>query len=123
MSNTNTPHFHQCPRPSCKHIWQHTKPRDGFNSSAHFDHSHTCPKCRLGRETEKCDANGTPTRCTQTEACSIVDQMIAYEQGDLNAGETVELFQRLIDTGTINHLQGSYGRTAQRLYALGLVHS
>ena len=43
---------------------------------------------------------------------SLVDKIIAYEQGDLSFNETIEFFQELINTGQAWQLQGSYGRTA-----------
>ncbi len=51
----------------------------------------------------------------------IVDRIMAFEQGDLDEGETVALFQELVDTGLVWKLQGSYGRTAQTLINAGLV--
>ena len=42
----------------------------------------------------------------------VVDQIIAYENGELDHEGTVALFQQLVDDGTINHLQGHYGRVA-----------
>lgn len=44
-----------------------------------------------------------------------VDDIIAYEQGDLAYEDTIDLFQELIDTGLAWRLQGNYGRVAQRL--------
>lgn len=44
-----------------------------------------------------------------------LDQLIAYEEGDLDIDETIEMFQSLIDTGLAWALQGNYGRVAQRL--------
>lgn len=46
-------------------------------------------------------------------------KIIAFEQGELDLDETVELFQELIDTGLAWSLQGSYGRTASRLIEAG----
>jgi len=45
----------------------------------------------------------------------MIDQIIAYENGELTDQEVVELFRELIETGTIWHLQGSYQRAAQYL--------
>lgn len=45
----------------------------------------------------------------------------AFESGELDEDGVIELFQHLIDTGTVWHLQGSYGRTAQALITAGLV--
>jgi len=64
-----------------------------------------------------------------TESPVLVEQapydvtggIIAYESGELDHEQTVELFQHLIDTRMINHLQGSYGRTAQALLDAGEV--
>ncbi len=46
-------------------------------------------------------------------------KIIAFEQGELDFDETVELFQELIDNGMAWSLQGSYGRTASRLIEAG----
>jgi len=48
-----------------------------------------------------------------------IDQIIAYEAGELDSDQTVELFQTLIDTGAIYSLQGSYQRFADRLVREG----
>lgn len=55
---------------------------------------------------------------TPTPAPSI-DKIIAYEQGELDDEQTIELFQELIDSGLCWQLQGSYGRMAQRLIDAG----
>lgn len=50
-----------------------------------------------------------------------IGNIIAYEQGELSDDEAIVLFQNLVDTGMAWKLQGSYGRTAQRLIDAGLV--
>ena len=52
-----------------------------------------------------------------------VDDIIAYENGELDEEATVALFQRLVDSGLAWRLQGSYGRTAAALIDAGLVHA
>ncbi len=47
--------------------------------------------------------------------------IIAYEQGELGAEETIELFQRLVNTGLAWKLQGSYGRAAKALIDQGII--
>ena len=47
--------------------------------------------------------------------------MIAYEQGELNQEDTIQLFQELCDTGMIIDLQGHYGRFAFQLMEAGLI--
>lgn len=49
-----------------------------------------------------------------------VNQIIAFEEGDLGEEETVKLFQDLINSGVVWHLQGSYGRAAKALIEQGL---
>ena len=48
-----------------------------------------------------------------------VMDFIAYENGDMDEYEVIDFFQRLVDTGMINHLQGHYRRTAQSLIDSG----
>ncbi len=52
-----------------------------------------------------------------------VSGIIDYENGDLDYDETFALFQRLIDTGVINSLQGAYQRTAHALIQSGDCHA
>lgn len=51
------------------------------------------------------------------------DQILAYEQGELEYPDTLYMFQELIDNGLAWRLQGHYGRTAQRLIEDGYCHS
>jgi len=50
-----------------------------------------------------------------------LDQIIAYEQGDLDEEDTIALFQELLNSGLVWQLQGHYGRTAQALLNAGLI--
>jgi len=54
-------------------------------------------------------------------AYDIVTQLIEYESGELSDVATVELFQELVDTGVLRHLQGSYQRTARQLFEEGFL--
>lgn len=51
-----------------------------------------------------------------------IDQIIAYESGELDEKGTLELFQNLVDSGLAWKLQGHYGRTAQALLDAGLIN-
>lgn len=48
---------------------------------------------------------------------------IAWEEGELNHEQTVEGFQKLIDTGFAWKLQGMYGRMARDLINDGFCRS
>lgn len=50
----------------------------------------------------------------------LLDDMIAYEQGELSDEQSIDLFQKLIDNGLVWQLQGSYGRTAHALISAGI---
>ena len=51
---------------------------------------------------------------------SIAAAIMEYEAGELDADQTIGLFQILIDSGVIRSLQGSYQRQALELVASGL---
>ncbi len=53
----------------------------------------------------------------------LVDQLIAYEEGQLTEDEEIALFQHLIDTGTCWQLDGHYHRVAATLIEAGLIRS
>jgi hypothetical protein len=48
-----------------------------------------------------------------------IDKIIAYEHGQLDDYEVIELFQDGIDNGWVWSLQGSYGRMATMLIEAG----
>ena len=50
-----------------------------------------------------------------------IDELMAWENGELSGEDTIELFQKLVDSGLAWRLQGVYGRTAQMLIDKGLV--
>lgn len=52
---------------------------------------------------------------------NIVGRLIAFEQGALGEDQVIELFQDLVDSGTVWELQGTYGRTALALINAGYV--
>ena len=51
----------------------------------------------------------------------ITGKIIAFEDGELDEEDTIELFQELVDSGLAWQLQGSYGRAAAALIDAGLV--
>jgi hypothetical protein len=51
----------------------------------------------------------------------IVDNIIAYESGQLSQEGILELFAELIKSGKVWVLQGSYGRQAQTLIEGGYI--
>ena len=51
----------------------------------------------------------------------MVQDIMSYEAGEMTEEEMVAFFQRLLSTGMIHHLQGSYQRTALLLIEQGLI--
>ena len=50
----------------------------------------------------------------------LTGDILAYETGQLDDEEIIELFQNLINNGLAWQLQGSYGRTAVSLLKAGV---
>tara|TARA_R100001509_G_C4861965_1_gene213683 strand:+ start:657 stop:839 length:183 start_codon:yes stop_codon:yes gene_type:complete len=50
-----------------------------------------------------------------------VQDIMAFESGEMTEEEVLEFFQDLVDTGMAWTLQGSYGRLAARLIESGLI--
>ena len=51
----------------------------------------------------------------------LINKIIAWESGELEGKETLELFAELIENGQAWSLQGCYGRTAKSLIEKGLI--
>ena len=51
----------------------------------------------------------------------LTERIVAYEQGELDEQQTIQLFQELVDSGMVMHLQGHYGRFAAQLLQAGLI--
>ena len=51
----------------------------------------------------------------------MINEIIAYESGELNDTKTLERFSELVKNGQAWTLQGHYGRTAHALIEAGLV--
>jgi hypothetical protein len=54
------------------------------------------------------------------EAMVSVDDIMAWENGEMDAKAEKTFFQKLIDTGMAYQLQGMYGRRAQELIKAGV---
>lgn len=51
----------------------------------------------------------------------LAGKIIAFESGEMDEDEVVELFQELLDMGMVWKLQGFYGRTATQLIDAGMI--
>lgn len=52
---------------------------------------------------------------------NLTERIAAYECGELNQEQVVQLFQELVDSRIILELQGHYGRLAFQLWEAGLI--
>lgn len=52
-----------------------------------------------------------------------IDQLIAFENGELADDQVIDLIQDGIDKGWVWKLQGFYGRTARALIDTGYCHA
>ena len=50
-----------------------------------------------------------------------IDDIMRYEDGQMDEQETIEMFQKLVNSGLAFQLQGSYGRTAVALIEAGYI--
>lgn len=55
----------------------------------------------------------------KTKTYDVTGSIIAYESGELDWTEVLELFQNLVTTGLAWQLQGAYGRTAAAMIQSG----
>ena len=55
------------------------------------------------------------------EPVNLARDTAAYEAGELDEDQVLDLFQALVGTGLAWQLQGSYGRTAQAMIDAGLI--
>lgn len=53
----------------------------------------------------------------------MINDIIRYENGELDRNETLELFSELIHTGQAWELQGHYGRTAAALIENNIINN
>ena len=54
---------------------------------------------------------------------NLTERITAYEKGELNQEQTIQLFQELVDSGIVWDLQGHYGRLAYQLMEAGLINT
>jgi hypothetical protein len=50
-----------------------------------------------------------------------LEGIMDYENGEMDEDEVIDFFQGLVNTGIINHLQGSYQRIAMELLSQGMI--
>jgi hypothetical protein len=65
----------------------------------------------------------TSPEITNTEGTGLLDQMIAWEEGEISYEGMIALFQALVNSGMAWQLQGMYGRQAAALLESGEITS
>ena len=73
--------------------------------------------------------HGTPLRYAlvvipetwEVHLVRLVDQLIAYEEGQITQDQEIAFFEQLVETGTCWQLQGHYQRVAATLIEAGLI--
>jgi hypothetical protein len=58
---------------------------------------------------------------SEVDFVRLVDQLIAYEEGQITQDEEVALFEHLVETGVCWQLSGHYQRVAATLIEAGLI--
>ena len=51
----------------------------------------------------------------------FVGDIMAYEGGEMSEEDAIKMFQKLVDSGDVWRLQGSYGRTAMAMLEAGVI--
>lgn len=57
----------------------------------------------------------------QEKEFDLTSAIIAYEEGEADESEVIQLFQYLVDTGLAWKFQGSYGRQAMAMLDAGVI--
>jgi len=63
--------------------------------------------------------SGNPT--LEVDFVRLVDQLIAYEEGQITEDQEVAFFEHLVETGACWQLPGHYQRVAATLIGAGLI--
>ncbi len=63
--------------------------------------------------------NQQPEEATMYDPNNLINDIIAFEEGDIDDDRLLGMFQHLVDTGMAWKLQGFYGRTAIALIEAG----
>jgi hypothetical protein len=113
---------HRCDHQFCPVCIERVKREDVEAVKRHLPHGYEIvdgevqPRHMTGQFCECEECTGEDPALAPT-----VDQIVAYEQGELDEDEIVELFAVLVETGMAWQLQGHYGRTAMALIEAGLI--